>query len=207
MKTRNLLLCLALLSLSVAAKAETRLNVRGGLSLVNNDITAINTQSIQNEDSYSGFFVGPALTMEAKRLFGLDFGVIYAKNNMKGFDQNGIETKYSQEFIDVPLSLRLHIGFKNLCIIGQFGPQWNFNIGDVQKFFNNGEEIDGKKIVTTANLGAGVRLFNKVEAMVNFNCPWECVGDHFDDFQKMGDLIGDYKTVQFVLAWRFGHGK
>ena len=31
----------------------------------------------------------------------------------------------------------------------------------------------------------------------------EKVEDFTDDFQKMGDLIGDYKTVQFIISWRF----
>ena len=29
------------------------------------------------------------------------------------------------------------------------------------------------------------------------------IADNTDDFKKMGDMIGDYKTVQFVVSWRF----
>lgn len=204
MKTRNFLLCIAFMSLTVAAKAETRLNVRGGLSLVNNDITAITQNSVQNEDSYSGFFIGPALTMEGSKIFGLDVGLMYAQNKMKGLDENLMENEFKQEFLNIPVSLRLNIGGKKVAVIGQFGPQWNINLDDVQSFFEDSQPIDKKKVVTTANIGAGVRLFNKVEAMLNFNCPWECIGDNFDDFNKMGEMIGDYKTIQFVLAWRLG---
>ena len=203
MKTRSLLFCLSFLALSLSANAETRLNVRGGLSLLSSDITTISTESVQQKDNYTGWFVGPALTME-RNILGLDFGVMYAQNSMDMLLADGTNDKYTQEWIDIPLSLRLKFGFEKLCLIGQFGPQWNFNLNDVDKFFSDGTEIESKKIVTTANIGAGVRLFNKIEVMLNFNCPWEVISDNFDDFGKMGDLIGDTKTIQFVFAWRFG---
>ena len=199
MKRIRIILCFALAALFLNTKAETRFNLRGGLSLANNDISMISAESIQKEDTYSGFFIGPALTIEAEHLLGFDVGLLYQKTNFKMMN----DETYSQEFLEIPLSLRLKFGLKNLKVIGQFGPQWNFNLGDVQSFFEEGEEIEGNKIITTANLGAGVRLFNKLELMLNFNVPWEVVGDNFDDFNKMGDLIGKYKTVQFVLGWRF----
>lgn len=202
MKIRNFI-CLSLLALSLSANAETRLNVRGGLSLSSSDITAISTESVQQKDSYTGWFVGPALTME-RNILGLDFGIMYAQNSMDMLQSDGVTSeKYTQQWIDIPLSLRLKFGFDKLCLIGQFGPQWNFNLNDVDKFFTDGTEIESNKIVTTANIGAGVRLFDKIELMLNFNCPWDVVADNFDDFDKMGDLIGDTKTIQFVFGWRF----
>lgn len=203
MKKIRLILCLALVSLFMNAKAEVNFNLRGGLSLVNNDISMISTESVQNEDSYSGFFVGPALSFEAEHLLGVDLGLYYQQNKMYGYDSNGEKESYKQQYLQIPLSLKLKFGLKGIKIIGQFGPQWNINLGDVQTFFENGEEIKGDKIVTTANLGAGVRLFEKLELMLNFNVPWKVVGDNFDDFNKMGDLIGKYKTIQFVVGWRF----
>ena len=203
MKRIRIILCLALVSLFINAKSEVRFNLRGGLSLVNNDISMISTESVQNEDSYSGFFVGPALSFEAEHLLGVDLGVLYQQNKMYGYDSNGEKESYQQQYLNIPLSLRLKFGVRGFKIIGQFGPQWNINLGDVQTFIENGEEIKGDKVITTANLGAGVRLFEKLELMLNFNVPWKVVGDNFDDFNKMGDLIGKYKTIQFVVGWRF----
>lgn len=198
MKTIRLFSLIALAALCINLQAETRFGVRGGLSLVNNDISMITTESVQDEDTYSGFFIGPALTFEAEHLLGFDVGLMYQKTNFKVLNET-----YSQEFLEIPLSLRLKFGLKNIGIIGQFGPQWNINLGDIQTYFEDGEEIESEKIITTANLGAGVRLFDKLELMLNFNVPWEVVGDNFDDFEKMGDLIGKYKTIQFVVGWRF----
>jgi hypothetical protein len=198
MKRTRIILSLAFMTMLMNANAETRFNLRGGLSLVNNDITMISTESVQNEDSYNGFFVGPALTIEAEHLFGLDFGLMYQQTKIKLEDDT-----YKQEFLEIPLSLRLKFGLKNLKVIGQFGPQWNINLGDVKSYVEDGKEIESNKVVTTANLGAGARLFDKLELMLNFNVPWEVVGDNFNDFDKMGDLIGKYKTIQFVVGWRF----
>ena len=203
MKKFRFILCFAFAALFISAKAEVRFNLRGGMSLVNNDISMITTESVQDEDNYSGFFVGPALSIEAKHLLGVDFGVLYQQTKMKIYDADGNKESYKQEFLEIPLSLRLKFGLKNLKIIGQFGPQWNINLGDVQTFVEDGKEIESDKVITTANLGAGVRLFDKLELMLNFNVPWKVVGDNFDDFDTMGDLIGKYKTIQFVLGWRF----
>ncbi|MBO4561355.1 MAG: porin family protein [Bacteroidaceae bacterium] len=198
MKTIRFFSLIALSALCINLQAETRFGVRGGLSLVNNDISMITTESVQDEDTYSGFFIGPALTFEAEHLLGFDVGLMYQKTNFKIMNET-----YSQEFLEIPLSLRLKFGFEKLAIIGQFGPQWNINLGDIQTYFEDGEEIESDKVITTGNLGAGVRLFDKLELMLNFNVPWEVISDNFDDFSTMGDQIGKYKTVQFVVGWRF----
>jgi hypothetical protein len=199
MKTMRIIMCLAIAAFSVNAYAQAKFNIRGGLSLANNDISMITTESVQDGDSYNGFFIGPALTIEAKHLLGLDFGLMYQQTKFK--DEQ--DETYKQEFLEIPLSLRLKFGLKNLKAIGQFGPQWNVNLGDIQTFVEEGEEIESKKVITTANIGAGLRLFDHLELMLNFNVPWEVVGDNFNDFDTMGDLIGKYKTIQFVLGWRF----
>lgn len=202
MRKLRFILCLLLPTLFVGVSAEPRFNLRGGLSLTNNDISRINVESVQKEDSYSGFFIGPAFTT-GEGLLGLDFAILYQQTKMMGYNEQRQEQKYKQEFLELPLSLRVNIGFTNLCVIGQFGPQWNVNLRDVKTYMENGDEIESDKFITTGNIGAGVRLFDKLEAMLNFNVPWKIIADNTDDFDRMGDLIGDYKTVQFVLSWRF----
>ena len=202
MRKLRFILCLTLTSLVLSVSAQPRFNVRGGLSLTSNDISRITAESVQQEENYSGFFIGPALTM-GDGLLGLDVALLYQQTKMKGYDELGQEKNYRQEFLEIPLSLRVNIGFPKLCVIGQFGPQWNVNLGDVKTFFEDGSEIESDKFITTGNIGAGVRLFDKVEAMLNFNVPWKVIADNTDDFKKMGDQIGDYKTIQFVVSWRF----
>ena len=202
MRILKFILLLALPAVCLSASAQSGLSLRGGLSLVNNDISKISTESVQDQDTYSGFFIGPALTM-GDGLLGLDVALLYQQTKMKGYDELGQEMNYKQEFLELPHSLRVNIGFTNLSVIGQFGPQWNVNLGDVKTFMENGDEIESDKFITTGNIGAGVRLFDSLELMLNFNVPWKIIADNTDDFQKMGDLIGDYKTVQFVIGWSF----
>ena len=202
MRKFRFILCLIMPMLFASVSAQPRFNVRGGLSLTSNDISRITTESVQEKENYSGFFIGPALTM-GDGLLGLDVALLYQQTKMNGLDEQGQDMTYRQEFLQLPLSLRVNIGFHNVCAIGQFGPQWNVNLGDVKTFFEDGQEIESDRFITTGNIGAGVRLFDKVEAILNFNVPWKIIADNTDDFQKMGDLIGDYKTVQFILSWRF----
>ena len=202
MRKIRFILCAMLPMLVLSVSAQPRFNVRGGLSLTSNDVSRINTESVQQKENYSGYFIGPALTM-GHGLLGLDVALLYQQTKMKGYDELGQETSYKQEFLEIPLSLRLNIGLPKLCVIGQFGPQWNVNLGDVRTYFEDGQEIKSDKFITTGNIGAGVRLFDKVEAMLNFNVPWKVIADNTDDFKKMGDQIGDYKTIQFIISWRF----
>ena len=98
MRKIRFILCLILPSLFLSVSAQPRFNVRGGLSLTNNDISRITAESVQKEENYSGFFIGPALTM-GDGLLGLDVALLYQQTKMKGFDELGQEKTYKQEFL------------------------------------------------------------------------------------------------------------
>lgn len=173
--------------------------IKGGLSLADNDITHLNAGSLDEENNYKGFFFGPALSFQGKRLLGLEVGAMYSHVGMKveGGDN------YKNDYLMLPVSLTLKIGGPRFSIIGLAGPQWNVSIGALEEFFVDGEQIESKRINTTANLGAGVRIFNKVDAIINYNFPYSVVKNNIDDFETMTEKIDMYKTIQFMLAWRF----
>ena len=100
-----------------------------------------------------------------------------------------------------PVSLTLNIGVPQFSVIGLVGPQWNIRMGDLEEFFVEAEEI--KRVQTTTNIGLGVRILNKVDAIVNYNVPYSVVKDNINDFETMTKMIDKYKTIQFMLAWRF----
>lgn len=184
---------------SKQAKNGAWFTVKGGLSLADNDITHITASNIGEENSYKGFFVGPVFSFQGKRLLGLEFGAMYSHTGMKieGGDN------YKNDNILLPVSLTLNIGVPKFSIIGLIGPQWNIEIGALEEFFVEGEQIESKRINTTANLGIGVRVLNKVDAIVNYNFPYSVVKDYMDDFETMTKMVDRYKTIQFMLAWRF----
>ena len=173
--------------------------IKGGLTLADNDINHITASNIGEENSYTGFFVGPALSFQGKRLLGLDLGAMYSHVGMKveGGDN------YKNDYLMLPVSLTLNIGVKHFSILGLVGPQWNVNIGALEEFFVEGEQIESKRINTTANVGVGVRVLNKVDAIINYNFPYSVVKNNIDDFETMTEKVDMYKTIQFMLAWRF----
>ncbi len=202
MKQNRLFATLALFLVTVSAAAQTGFNIKAGLSLVNNDISMISTQSIQKEDNYCGFFLGPAFIYETERPLGLEFGVLYQRTKML---KPGIpnDQYYKQEFLQIPASLKLRFGSTDFKFIAQAGPQWNINLGDLQKFMENGKEIQSDRIIGTANIGAGMRLFDFLEFMLNFNVPWNVVEKNIGDFSQMSNDIGKYRTIQFVFGVLF----
>ncbi len=171
--------------------------IKGGLTLADNDITHVTASNIGEENSYKGFFIGPAFSFQGKRLLGLDFGAMYSHSGMKieGGDN------YKNDYIMFPVSLTLNIGVPQFSVIGLVGPQWNIRMGDLEEFFVEAEEI--KRVQTTTNIGLGVRILNKVDAIVNYNVPYSVVKDNINDFETMTKMIDKYKTIQFMLAWRF----
>ena len=110
---------------------------------------------------------------------------------------------YKNDYLMLPVSLTLNIGVKHFSVFGLVGPQWNVNIGALEEFFVEGEQIESKRINTTANVGVGVRVLNKVDAILNYNFPYSVVKDNIDDFETMTNMVDRYKTIQFMLAWRF----
>ena len=63
MKKALVVCSLALLSF-IPASAQFSYGIRGGLNLVNNDITNVDENSAMNKDSYTGFFIGPMIEIQ-----------------------------------------------------------------------------------------------------------------------------------------------
>ena len=63
MKKALVICSLALLSF-IPASAQFSWGIRGGLNLVNNDITSVNKQSALDKDNYTGFFIGPMAELQ-----------------------------------------------------------------------------------------------------------------------------------------------
>lgn len=202
MTKNRLFATIAFFILTVNAFAQTGYAVKGGLSLVNNDISMITAESIQNENNYCGFFIGPAITYETSRPLGLELGLFYQQTKMvkPSIPEDKV---YKQEFLQIPASLKLRFGSTDFKFLAQAGPQWNINMGDLQKFMVDGKEILSDRIISTANIGAGVRVLDFMEFVMNFNVPWRVIGDNIGDFNKMSNDIGRYRTIQFVFGVLF----
>lgn len=196
---RILFLFLVLLPIATAWGQDARFNIQGGVTLTNNDITHITSSSIKQGKSYAGFCIGPSIDFEAKHLLGLDIAALYSQSSMELEDRE----QYQQQFILLPVSLTMRLGLPAFKVIAQIGPQWNMNIGDIKEFFEDGEYISASRVVTTVNAGAGIRLFNRVDAMVNYNVPLQTLKERQDDLKDIVRFANAYSTLQFILSLRF----
>jgi len=208
---RTLIVCsLALLSF-IPVSAQFSWGLRGGLNLVNNDITAVSKESASSKDSYTGFFFGPMAEVQVPIIgIGVDVAALYSQ---KGVELPDTSTMKNQS-LSIPLSLKYSLGLGNFAAVYfAAGPQLDFRIGDLNKSFNDGNEVKDfalEKSSWSINVGAGVKLINHIQAGINYNIPVSKEGAvKVIDNPTPGAVIDnepvDFKssTLQFSLTWTF----
>lgn len=208
---RTLIVCsLALLSF-IPASAQFSWGLRGGLNLVNNDITAVSKESASSKDSYTGFFFGPMAEVQVPIIgIGVDVAALYSQ---KGVELPDTSTMKNQS-LSIPMSLKYSLGLGNFAAVYfAAGPQLDFRIGDLNKSFNDGNEVKDfalEKSSWSINVGAGVKLINHIQAGINYNIPVSKEGAvKVIDNPTPGAVIDnepvDFKssTLQFSLTWTF----
>lgn len=210
MKKTLAVICMAALCCT-SAMAQFNWGVRGGLNLVNNDITAVNKENIQTKDSYTGFFFGPMAEFQIPIIgLGVDASLLYQQKGMELSDKS----TFKQQQIAVPVYLKYSVGLGNiLAVFGQAGPQLNYNLGDLTKVVEDKDKNQAKYVLNqntwTFNVGAGVKLINHLQAAVNYNIPMTKEGacEYFEADQQTQISIGKEKmkqsTLQFSVTYTF----
>lgn len=209
MKKALIVCSLALLSF-IPASAQFSWGLRGGLNLVNNDITKVTKESAASKDSYTGFFIGPMAEVQVPIIgIGVDVAALYS--------QKGIElpdTTMKNQSFSIPLSLKYSLGLGNFAAVYfAAGPQFDFKIGDLNTKFKDGDEVKDfalEKSSWSINVGAGVKLINHIQAGVNYNIPVSKEGAvKVIENPTPGAVVDnepvDFKssTLQFSLTWTF----
>jgi hypothetical protein len=171
MKKALIVCSLALLSF-IPASAQFSWGLRGGLNLVNNDITKVTKESASSKDSYTGFFFGPMAEIQIPIIgIGVDASALYSQ---KGIELPDTTTMKNQS-ISIPLSLKYSLGLGNFAAVYvAAGPQLDFKIGDLNTTFKDGNEVKDfalEKSSWSINVGAGVKLINHIQAGINYNIP------------------------------------
>jgi len=219
MKKALVVCSLALLSF-IPASAQFSWGLRGGVNFVNNDITAIGEEQIKDKESYTGYFLGPMAEVQIPIIgLGIDAALLYSQKGLKLAEG---ETMKDQS-LSVPIYLKYTFGLGNtLGIFGQAGPQFDYKIGDLDKTFKtssqDGTWQDTQKFILeqytwSVNLGAGVKLFNCLQAAVNYNLPITKEGtkqlnENLDDgayieAMKQGSEAFKASTLQFIVTLTF----
>ena len=210
MKKALVICSLALLSF-IPASAQFSWGLRGGLNLVNNDITKFSEDAAKSKDSYTGFFFGPMAELQVPVIgIGVDVAALYSQ---KGVELPDTSTMKNQS-LSIPLSLKYSLGLGNFAAVYfAAGPQLDFRIGDLNREFADGDEVKDfalEKSIWSINVGAGVKLINHIQAGINYNIPVSKEGAvKVIDSPTPGALIDnkpvDIKasTLQFSLTWTF----
>ena len=211
---KALIVCgLALLSF-IPASAQFSWGLRGGLNLVNNDITAVSQKSATNKDSYTGFFVGPMAELQIPIIgIGVDVAALYSQ---KGLEVTDEETMKNQS-LAIPVSLKYSLGLGNFAAVYfAAGPQFDYKIGDLDRKFQDGNDVKEfalEQSTWSVNVGAGVKLINHIQAGINYNIPVSKEGayklyenQNVETAANAANGAGDAikaSTLQFSLTWTF----
>jgi hypothetical protein len=174
--------CGLALLMTIPASAQFSWGIRAGVNAVNNDITAIDKEAVVSKDSYTGFFAGPMMEFQIPIISaGVDAAILYSQKGMEIAEKETIK----EQAIAIPVSLKYTLGLGNfLGAFVQAGPQLNYNLGELttlyqedikgdnlQSGFADVKEFAMNRMVWSMNLGVGVKLFNHLQAAVNYNIP------------------------------------
>ena len=174
--------CGLALLMTIPASAQLSWGIRAGVNAVNNDITAIDKETVVSKDSYTGFFAGPMMEFQIPIIgAGVDAAILYSQKGMEIAEKETIK----EQAIAIPESLKYTLGLGNfLGAFVQAGPQLNYNLGELttlyqedikgdnlQSGFADVKEFAMNRMVWSMNLGVGVKLFNHLQAAVNYNMP------------------------------------
>ena len=76
--------CGLALLMTIPASAQFSWGIRAGVNAVNNDITAIDKETVVSKDSYTGFFAGPMMEFQIPIIgAGVDAAILYSQKGME----------------------------------------------------------------------------------------------------------------------------
>ena len=166
-------LVVLLATMTVAAQAQVKFGVKGGLNLTNMKFD----NSIVDKSNQTGFFIGPTINFTLPVVgLGIDASALYDQRSAK---IEGSDDKLKQQSIQIPINLRYGFGLGNTASFYIFaGPQLGFNIGDkTTNLLNNALEWRLKDSNLSANLGVGLMLLNHLQVSANYNVALGTTGE------------------------------
>ncbi len=191
-----LTLVVLLATMTVAAQAQVKFGVKGGLNITNMKFDG----SVADKSNQAGFFIGPTVKFTLPVVgLGIDAAALYDQRSAKVGDE-----KIKQQSIQVPVNLRYGIGLGSTASIYIFaGPQFGFAIGDKSNnVFDNALEWRLKDSNLSANVGLGLMLLDHLQVSANYNIAIGTTGE-FDVIKTTGNAIWDNVTGKAKAnAWQ-----
>lgn len=130
-----------------------------------------------NLKNKAGFFVGPKVNIGLIGGFGFDGALLYSQHNMQMIDSKyaslkKLDNSSTLHSIDVPINLKYTFGLGGTGVYVSTGPQFGFRVGDSKEDLGSalsGELFSNENMITTWNVGAGVKLLGHLDVGVGYN--------------------------------------
>lgn len=192
-------LVVLLATMTVAANAQLKFGVKGGLNLT----TMKFDNSVADKSNQAGFFIGPTVNFTLPIVgLGIDASALYDQRSAKLENET-----MKQQSLQVPVNLRYGFGLGNTASIYLFaGPQFGFNLGDKS---NSVEAVNKQAAGWTlrssnlsANVGLGLMLLNHLQVSANYNIALGKTGD-FEVVEAVGTTTWNTVTGKTKAnAWQ-----
>ena len=166
-----LTLVVLLATITVAAQAQVKFGVKGGLNLTSMKLD----KSAVDKSNQAGFFIGPTVNFTLPVVgLGIDASALYDQRSAKVLDET-----LKQQSIQIPINLRYGIGLGSTASFYIFaGPQFGFAIGDkVTELANDAADWRLKDSNLSANVGLGLMLLNHLQISANYNIALGTTGE------------------------------
>lgn len=156
-------------SLLYTLPSKAQLSVKHGISggLIMKELEIEKIGSFDSEISRQGWFAGPTLEIGLPLGIKVDGSVLYTHHEL----ECGSE-KVGKNYITIPLNLKLCIGLpKMLAFYLSGGFQFDNQLGEDDKSLIsvNGENFRCNKDNRSWNVGAGLRLLNRLQLGITYN--------------------------------------
>lgn len=197
-----LTLVVLLATMTVAAQAQVKFGVKGGLNLTSMKLS----KDVVDKSNQAGFFIGPTVKFTLPVVgLGIDAAALYDQRSAEVGDE-----KIKLQSIQVPVNLRYGFGLGSTASIFLFaGPQFGFNVGDktfesVDAATKTASEWTLKSSNLSANVGLGLMLLNHLQVSANYNIAIGKTGD-FNVVKATTDTVvdavkGDTKANSWQLS-------
>ena len=166
-----LTLVVLLATITVAAQAQVKFGVKGGLNITSMKLD----KSVADKSNQAGFFIGPTVKFTLPVVgLGIDAAALYDQRSAKVLDET-----LKQQSIQIPINLRYGIGLGSTASVYIFaGPQFGFAIGDkVTELANDAADWRRKDSNLSANVGLGLMLLNHLQVSANYNIALGTTGE------------------------------
>ena len=166
-----LTLVVLLATMTVAAQAQVKFGVMGGLNITSMKFD----ESVLDKSNQAGFFIGPTVKFTLPVVgLGIDAAALYDQRSAKVADET-----LKQQSIQIPVNLRYGFGLGSTASIYIFaGPQFGFAIGDKSKnIVDNALEWRLKDSNLSANVGLGLMLLDHLQISANYNIALGTTGE------------------------------